>query len=252
MAALLAERLGGAARRGEATRRRSGDGGDTLVIGKSFDLATMDPGRMFETTGGIIIPAMYDTLLTFENNDVTEPKPGLATRWEVNEDATEFTFTLRDDAVFSDGTPVEAADVAFSLNRVRELKGNGSFLMAGVTAEAVDATTVRLTTEAPNPALPRILPTPTLGILNSDVVIENGGTDQPGADVDDTAEEFLNSTSAGSGPYVLESFSTTSETVIAANPAYVGRRRRRSTASCSATATSPRRRSTCRTATPTS
>ena len=144
--------------------------------------------------------------------------PSLAESWEANEDATEFTFTLRDDAVFSDGSPVEAADVAFSLNRVRELKSNGSFLMDGVTAEAVDASTVRLTTEQPNPALPRILPTPTLGIVNSDVVIENGGTDQPGADADDAAEEFLNSTSAGSGPYVLESFSTTSETVVARQP----------------------------------
>ena len=223
MAALLAAGIGGA---GTALASdpspQSGEGGGTLVIGKSFDLVTMDPGRMFETTGGIIIPAMYDTLLTFQNNDVTEPMPGLAETWEVNEDATEFTFTLRDDAVFSDGSPVEAADVAFSLNRVRELKSSGAFLMEGVTAEAVDASTVRLTTEAPNPALPRILPTPTLGIVNSDVVIENGGTDQPGADADDGAEEFLNSTSAGSGPYILESFSTTGETVVAANPEYVG------------------------------
>ena len=195
---------------------------NTLVIDKSFDLVTMDPNRMFETTGGIIIPAMYDTLLTFENNDTTEPKPSLAESFEANEDATEFTFTLRDDAVFSDGSPVEAADVVFSLNRVRELKSSGAFLMDGVTAEAVDASTVRLTTEAPNPALPSFLPTPTLGIVNSDVVIENGGTDQPGADAEDAAEEFLNSTSAGSGPYILESFSTTGETVVAANPEYVG------------------------------
>ena len=223
VATLLAAGIGGA---GTALATepspQSGEGGGTLVIGKSFDLVTMDPGRMFETTGGIIIPAMYDTLLTFQNNDVTEPMPGLAESWEANEDATEFTFTLRTDAVFSDGSPVEAADVAFSLNRVRELKSSGAFLMEGVTAEAVDASTVRLTTEAPNPALPRIMPTPTLGIVNSDVVIENGGTDQPGADADDAAEEFLNSTSAGSGPYVLESFSTTGETVVAANPEYVG------------------------------
>ena len=79
-----------------------------------------------------------------------------------------------------------------------------------------------LTSEQPNPALPRILPTPALGIVNSKVVMANGGTDQPGADTADTAEEYLNSTSAGSGPYVLESFSTTSETVIARNDAYVG------------------------------
>ena len=212
--ALAGAAAGPAPSRAPATS--GGGGGGTLVIDKSFDLATMDPGRMFETTGGIIIPAMYDTLLTFENNDVTEPKPGLATAWEVNDDATEYTFTLRDDAVFSDGTPLTAADVAFSLNRVRELKGNGSFLMDGVTAAAQDDGTVVLTSEQPNPALPRILPTPTLGILNSKVVMENGGTDQAGADTADTAEEYLNSTSAGSGPYVLESFSTTSETVVAA------------------------------------
>ena len=107
LAALLALGLLGGAHAGAAGAAPETAGGGTLVIGKSFDLVTMDPGRMFETTGGIIIPAMYDTLLTFENNDVTEPVAGLATSWEVNEDATEFTFTLRDDAVFSDGSPVE-------------------------------------------------------------------------------------------------------------------------------------------------
>ena len=79
-----------------------------------------------------------------------------------------------------------------------------------------------LTSEQPNPALPRILPTPTLGILNSEVVMANGGTDQPGADTADTAEEYLNSTSAGSGPYVLESFSTTARRWSPVNDAYVG------------------------------
>lgn len=206
---------------GDAPRPTGAEGG-TLVVGKSFDLATLDPGRMFETTGGFIIPAMYDTLLTFENNDVTEPQPSLAESFEINEDATEFTFVLRDDAIFSDGSPVTADDVVFSLNRVRELQGNGSFLMEGVTAEAVDESTVLLVSEVPNPALPRILPTPTLGIVNSEVVIENSGTDQPGADVDDGAEEYLNTTSAGSGPYILESFSTTTETIVARNPEYVG------------------------------
>lgn len=222
--ALLAGVLtgGGHAVAGNPLTAEAEPGGGTLVIGKSFDLTTLDPGRMFETTGAVIIPALYDTLLTFENNDVTEPMPGIAASFEVNDTATEFTFELRDDAVFSDGSAVTADDVVFSLNRVRELKGNGSFLMDGVTAEVVDESTVLLVSDQPNPALPRILPTPTLGIVNADVVRENGGTDAPGADADDTAEAFLNSTSAGSGPYILESFSTTTETVVARNPEYVG------------------------------
>lgn len=196
--------------------------GGTLIVGKSFDLKTLDPGRQFETTGAIIVPAIYDTLLTFVDNDVTTPVPSLAESWEVNDDATEFTFTLRADATFSDGSPVTAEDAAFSLNRVRELKGNGSFLMEGVTAEAIDDATLKLTSEKPNPALPRILPTPTLGILNSEVVIAAGGTADVGADASDTAEESLNTASAGSGPYLLESFSITDETIIVANPDYWG------------------------------
>jgi peptide/nickel transport system substrate-binding protein len=225
VAALLAGAIGGAGQAvASAARPASTEGGGTLVIGKSFDLKTMDPGRMYEQTGGIIVNGMYDTLLTFQNNDVSTPMPGLADSWEASEDATEFTFTLRDDAVFSDGSPVEAKDVAFSLNRVRELKYGGGVILFGIpfSAEAIDESTVRLVSEQPNPALPRILPNPTLGVVNSDVVIEQGGTDQPGADESDTAEEFLNSTSAGSGPYILESFSTTSETVVARNPEYVG------------------------------
>jgi peptide/nickel transport system substrate-binding protein len=219
---------------GDETAEAAGeDGGDepdagggnqpeTLVVDKSFDLKTADPGRQFEVTGTIVGVALYDTLLTFEDADVTTPVPHLAESFEVNDDATEFTFELRDDVVFGDGSSLDAEDVAFSLNRVRNLKANGSFLMDGVTAEAVDEDTVVLRTEQPTPQLPRILPNPTLGILNSDLVIENGGTAGEDAAEADTAEDFLNSQSAGTGPYVLESFDTTTETVLAANPDYWG------------------------------
>lgn len=214
---------------GPATSEDQGapaDGGDgaggTLVVDKSFDLKTADPGRQFEVTGSIVGAALYDTLLTFEDADVSEPVPSLAESYEVNDDATEFTFTLRDDVTFSDGSTLDSDDVAFSLNRVRNLKGNGSFLMDGVTAEAVDERTVVLRAEQPTPQLLRILPNPTLGILNADLVRENGGSAEEDAAETDTAEEFLNSQSAGTGPYMLESWSTATETVLAGNPDYWG------------------------------
>jgi len=206
----------------EADTGAAGPRPETLVVDKSFDLATADPGRQFEVTGTIVGVALYDTLLTFEDADVSTPVPHLAESFEANDDATEFTFTLRDDVVFADGSALEADDVAFSLNRVRNLKGNGSFLMDGVTAEAVDERTVVLRAEQPTPQLPRILPNPTLGILNADLVRENGGTDAEDAAEADTAEEFLNTQSAGTGPYVLEQFDTTTETILAANPDYWG------------------------------
>jgi peptide/nickel transport system substrate-binding protein len=211
---------------GKSSNQSSSSGSTrTLVIDKSFDLKTADPGREFEVSGGIIAHALYDTLLTFDGSDVTKPVPSLAESYQQSADGKTFTFKLRSGVKFSDNTPLTAADVTFSLNRVRNLKGNPSFLMEGVTAAAQGDDTVVLTSSKPNPALPYLLPNPALGVVNSKVVKEHGGTDATGADKTDKAESFLNQTSAGSGPYVLESFNTTSQTVVKANPNYWGSRK---------------------------
>src|SRR5699024_1998083 len=59
---------------------------------------------------------------------------------------------------------------------------------------------------------------PALSILNSKLVQDNGGT----TGEDDAAEQFLNSTSAGSGPYLLDSMDITSRAVLVPNPEYNG------------------------------
>jgi len=205
-----------------ATSTPDADGG-TLVIDKSFDLVTADPARMFETTGGIVLHPVYDSLLTFADGDATKPLPSVASGFEVNDDATVYTFTIRDDITFSDDSALTAADVIYSLNRVKNIKGNGSFLMDGLTVTAGDDdSTVVITSEVSNTAIPAIVTSPTLGIVNSKVVTDNGGTDAEGADTTDAAEDFLNGESAGSGPYMIDSFDTTTETVLVANPNYWG------------------------------
>ncbi|MGN6598647.1 MAG: ABC transporter substrate-binding protein [Actinomycetes bacterium] len=196
--------------------------GKTLVLDTAFQLKTVDPGHMFEPTGLMIDHAMYDTLLTFKGGDVTKPVPDLAESYSASPDGKTYTFKLNKAAKFSDGTPVTAADVVFSLNRVKNLKGNPSFLMDGVTVSAPDDATVVLTSDKPNPAIPFIVPNPALGVLNSKVVKGQGGTDAEGADKSDTAEAKLNTHSQGSGPYVLDSYSTTTQVVLAANPKYWG------------------------------
>ena len=203
-----------------------GGGGSTtnhvLVVDKSFDLKTADPQREFEVSGGVVAKALYSTLLTFKGSDSATPVPWVASSYSASSDAKTFTFKLRNDIKFSDGTPLTSADVVFSFNRLINIKGNPSFLLAGVTVSAPDSSTVVLTSQDPNPAIPFIIPNPALGIVNSKVVKAHGGTDQPGADKADTAESFLNTTSEGSGPYVLKSFSTTSEVDLTANPKYWG------------------------------
>ena len=186
----------------------SATGDRTLVVDTSFQLTTSDPARMFEPTGQIIDHVIYETLYTFEGTDSTTPVPLLATDEEISEDGLTHTFTLREDVTFSDGTPMTADDVVYSLEPGHQVKGNPSFLLDGVTVAKVDDTTVTLTTATPDPALPYKLTNPALGVVNSAAVTEAGGSDQPGAETADTAEDALNSESQGSGPYVSWSPST--------------------------------------------
>ncbi|WP_248961319.1 ABC transporter substrate-binding protein [Sphaerisporangium perillae] len=196
----------------------SGGTSKTLVMDASFTLKTADPGRNYEPTGLIVGKALYDTLLTFEGSDVTKPLPSLAESYEQSADGKTLTLKLRQGATFSDGSPVTADDVVFSLNRVRDLKGNPSFLLDGVEVAKTDESTVTMTSKTARPELPFILPNPALGILNSKVVKAHGGT----ADASDKAEQYLNGASAGSGPYELESFNTQSQVVLKANAKYWG------------------------------
>jgi peptide/nickel transport system substrate-binding protein len=216
-AAALAVSLAVAACGSGASGGGSGTG-PTLVIDSTFDLKTVDPGREYELTGQMLTKGMYETLLTFAGDDLTTPAPGLADSYELSADARTLTLKLAQGRVFSDGSPVTADDVVFSLQRVIGMKGNPSFLLDGVTVAKADETTVVLTSAEPNAALPYILPNPALSILNSKVVTANGGT----TDDTDGAEAFLNSTSVGSGPYMLKSLDVASQAVLTRNPAYNG------------------------------
>jgi peptide/nickel transport system substrate-binding protein len=194
----------------------------TLVVDKSFDLKTLDPARLYEPTGLIIARAIYDTLLTFPAGDVTRTEPLIASDMQQSDDAKTYTFTIRDDAKFADGAPVTAKDVVFSLRRVKHVKGSPSFLLDGVSISSPDPKTVVLESETPNAAIPAIAANPALGIVQEKVVRANGGDDSPQAAKKDKAEKFLNTTSAGSGPYELERFSTTTQTSMKANAGYWG------------------------------
>src|SRR5580692_6505978 len=194
----------------------SGGGGgssattSSLVVETSFVLKTLDPARMFEPTGLMIDHTIYDTLLTYKGSNVTTPVPDLATSYTASSDAKTYTFTLRQGVKFANGDPVTASDVVFSLTRTKNINGNPSFLMAGITATAPSADTVVLTSATPNTAIPAIVTNPALGIVDAKAVTADGGTDSAKAATADKAEAKLNAVSAGSGPYTLTSFSLTS------------------------------------------
>src|SRR3954453_21114933 len=141
MLAALAALAARAAALGATAHRNAGA---TLVIDNSFTLKTSDPQRAFDPTGSIVDRALFDTLFTYRGNDLAHPIPLLVKSWKASPDAKTFTFNLTQNASFADGTPLTAADVVFSFRRLVNIKGNPSFLLAGVTPSAAGKYTVIL------------------------------------------------------------------------------------------------------------
>ena len=201
----------------------AGDASNTLVIAIAEDTASLDPGRAFETLPSIIHKATYQTLVTFPPDSVESVIPNLAKSWEISEDGLVYTFTLDENATFANGSAVTADDVVFSFNRMKNLTANPSFLATGIASvEAPDAATVVLTLTQPDPSILAKLVFGAFSVVSKADVTANGGTDAADAATADTAETWLNSNSAGSGPYVLESWDPGVETVLVRNENYWG------------------------------
>lgn len=85
------------------------------------DIDTMDVHRT--TSEYVVALNVFERLFDIRLNedDTTELVPGLAEDYSLSEDGKVYTFTLRDDAFFSDGTPVRASDVAFTFSRMLSL-----------------------------------------------------------------------------------------------------------------------------------
>lgn len=92
---------------------------------------------------------VYEGLTSFENGEV---KPCLAESWDISEDGKEYTFHLRDDVKFTDGSPFDAEIVKKNLDAVLKNKEEHSFLESvNLMKEivAVDKHTVKIIYEAP-------------------------------------------------------------------------------------------------------
>ena len=91
--------------------------GDTLVIGMVSPMV-LNPILHTDTPSGTINALVFSGLV--RANDRLEFEPELAKSWEISPDGLVWTFHLRDDVTWHDGTPFTAEDVAFTLERIRD------------------------------------------------------------------------------------------------------------------------------------
>lgn len=160
-----------------------------------------------------------DELITTE--DVV---PALAEDYEVSEDGTEYTVTLRQGVESPWGNEMTADDVVWSFDR---MVSDPTTLQRGVLlavanfdldkpVEKVDEYTVKFTLNAPTSVALSTLAYPGLGILDSTEAKKNATADDP------WASAWLAKNLNGFGPYMLESLDPGSEVRLTKNPNYEG------------------------------
>jgi len=194
-----------------------------LIIGHLESGESYDPAHGLNPTSMMVNRATYDTLVTFHGSDASSIEPYLATFWTISNDGLIYTFALSGDITFNNGDPLTADDVVFSFNRLKNVKSNPSYLTDPIeSVEAVDDLTVAVTLVDPRPSFLAELIQPVFSIANADQVLAAGGTDAEDAATSDRAQEFLDQNSAGTGPYLLESWTPQDETVLVRNPNYWG------------------------------
>lgn len=87
---------------------------DTFVYATIGEQETLDPAYHYDTASATVIFNVYDPLIFYDREAIDEFVPALATDWEVSDDGTTYTYTLRDGVTFHQGGTLEAHDAAYA------------------------------------------------------------------------------------------------------------------------------------------
>lgn len=132
--------------------RAQSDAGAMLRAGIKLSPTSMDPHFRLSGEQGLL-RAMHARLVGMSPKG--KPEPGIAETWRTLGDGRVWEFKLRGNARFSDGSPVTAEDVAFSLARVPRIEGSAGayqiFVRSITRVEVKDARTIHLHTASPYP-----------------------------------------------------------------------------------------------------
>src|SRR3984957_18619377 len=180
----------------------------TLVIANAVKVDTLDPEANSVNESIWLDQNLYSRLLQ-PNSTGTGLLPDLASSWKIASDGLTYTFSLRTDAKFSNGTPVTASDVVYSIKRSRAFSGGWGFLLTAVkTITAPDAHTVVITLSEPHAPLLADLAMYAYSAVPESLVKAQGSA-------------FFQHP-VGSGPFMVTSYNPDSEVDLSANPYFYG------------------------------
>ena len=187
-----------------------------LIVGQIAEPKSLDPAAVTAVNDFRILVNVYEGLTRYKSGTL-EVEPGLATSWSISDDGTEYTFNLRQDVQFQDGTPFNAEAVKFNFDRMLDENhpyyDTGpfplSFFFGAVeSTEVVDDMTVKFTLNAPYAPFLSNLAYPTGLIVSPDAVKTNG-------------KEFGRNP-VGTGPFKFAEWRSNEAVVVERNDDYWG------------------------------
>jgi ABC-type transport system substrate-binding protein len=184
----------------------------TLVYADAGEPTTIDPAKANINWELTVTRNVYDRLVNFDLADPAKLEPALATSWK--QDATSWTFTLRDGVKFHDGAAFGAEDVKATLDRLLRIGQGQSYLVADITGvTVVDPHTVKIETKAPNVFLAGNL---------SRIEIMSAGDIAKHAGDPDKGDGWFGQNANGTGPYAFVSWTRGAQIELKRNPAWWG------------------------------
>ncbi len=197
-----------------------------FVIGNEAEPESLDPHLISGVPEHRIMMSIFEGLVV-PDPDTATAMPGVAESWEISDDGTVYTFVLRDDAVWSDGTPITAQQFVDSWLRILDpetaapyawfpsmfLKGASEFNAGEAEADAVavraiDDKTFQFETVGPLPYTLDALSHYSFNVVPLHAIEEYG------------SEWTLPENFVGNGPYLLTEWSPQERIVVEPNPEY--------------------------------
>jgi len=200
---------------------------DYAQLASAGDNTTFDPGAVQTLDESQITGALFDGLTDFDFTDTCNPelKPLVAESFEANDDATVYTFTIKDDQKFANGEPVLPHNFKQGWERAgsQELASAYGYLMAYIkggdklldgsatTLDSIvaddDAMTLEVTLESPLADFPAIVSFSSFSPISDEDIDRVGnktGWGDKGAVIGNGPFKFVSATSPDSGEVVLE------------------------------------------------
>ncbi|NCD16739.1 MAG: ABC transporter substrate-binding protein [Actinobacteria bacterium] len=195
---------------GEATGGGDGGGaaasGEVIIAGIAGEPDQLDPQSTTSYFSFQVLENVFDTLVEPDENLVMQP--ALAEEWDVSEDQLTWTFTLRDDVVWHDGSDFTAEDVVYSFNRIIDENLSNSWRLSAVTGiEAPDESTVVFTVSSPSPNL-----LANIGGFKGLAVVQQ----------ENVESGEIGTAPVGTGPFKVEAYNSGESIDLVANEDYWG------------------------------